>query len=110
VENDYRINVKAELEIELLPEKIDQLREREVLKLTEAVRMLTELLEQSAVPASPMRKADGRHYARLSTSRRNVISYSPREIPCFDGTVLIRRTTAKRELCGCCPERSTSTA
>ncbi|MET4204996.1 DUF1003 domain-containing protein [Bradyrhizobium sp. LA6.12] len=45
-ENDYRINVKAELE--LLHEKIDQLREREVLKLTEAVRMLTELLEQSA--------------------------------------------------------------
>ena len=42
-ENDYRINVKAELEIELLHEKIDQLREREVLKLTEAVRMLTEL-------------------------------------------------------------------
>jgi uncharacterized membrane protein len=38
-ENHYRINVKAELEIELLHEKIDQLREREVLKLTEAVRM-----------------------------------------------------------------------
>jgi NAD(P)H:quinone oxidoreductase type IV len=48
VENDYRINVKAELEIELLHDKIDQLREREILKLTEAVRMLTELLEQSA--------------------------------------------------------------
>ena len=45
---NYRINVKAEIEIELLHEKIDQLREREVLKLTEAVRMLTELLEQSA--------------------------------------------------------------
>jgi len=47
-ENDYRINVKAELEIEWLHEKIDRLRQREVLKLTEAVRMLTELLEQSA--------------------------------------------------------------
>ena len=45
-ENDYRINVKAELKIELLHEKIDQLREREVLKLTEAVRTLTELLER----------------------------------------------------------------
>jgi hypothetical protein len=43
--------VKAELEIELLHEKIDQLREREVLKLTEAVSMLTELLEQSALGA-----------------------------------------------------------
>jgi hypothetical protein len=30
-EHDYRINVKAELKIELLHEKIDQLREREVL-------------------------------------------------------------------------------
>jgi len=47
-ENDYRINVKAELEIELLHEKIDQLREREVLKLTEAVRVLTKLLQPSA--------------------------------------------------------------
>jgi hypothetical protein len=36
------------MQIELLHEKIDQLHEREVLKLTEAVRMLTELLEQSA--------------------------------------------------------------
>jgi uncharacterized membrane protein len=56
-ENDYRINMKAELEIELLHEKIDQLREREVLKLTEAVRTLTELLESSRrrVHASPMR-------------------------------------------------------
>ena len=40
--------MKAELEIELLHDKIDQLREREILKLTEAVRMLAELLEQSA--------------------------------------------------------------
>ena len=57
-ENDYRINVKAELEIELLHEKIDQLREREVLKLTEAVRMLTELLEQSA-PGTRESDAEG---------------------------------------------------
>ena len=47
-ENDYRINVKAELEIELLHAKIDQLREQEILKLTEAVRVLTELQQQSA--------------------------------------------------------------
>jgi hypothetical protein len=47
--------VKAELEIELLNERIDQLREREVLKLTEAVRMLTELPEQSA---SGIRESD----------------------------------------------------
>jgi uncharacterized membrane protein len=56
-ENDYRINVKAELEIELLHEKM---REREVLKLTEAVRMLTELLEQSASGARESDAEGGR--------------------------------------------------
>ena len=50
-ENDYRINVKAELEIELLHEKIDQLREREVVKLTESVGILTKLLQSSAAGA-----------------------------------------------------------
>jgi len=46
-ENDYKINIKAELEIELLHEKIDDLRSKEVLALTEAVRKLTGLLEQA---------------------------------------------------------------
>ena len=59
-ENDYRINVKAELEIELLHEKIDQLREREALKLTEAVRTLIELLEQSASDARESDAEGGR--------------------------------------------------
>jgi len=44
--NDYRINVKAELEIELLHEKIDQLREKEVLALTQAVESLSVLLRK----------------------------------------------------------------
>ena len=52
--------LKAELEIELLHEKIDQLREREVLKLAEAVRMLTELLEQSASGARESDAEGGR--------------------------------------------------
>jgi uncharacterized membrane protein len=39
-EHDYQINIKAELEIELLHQKIDALRETEVLRLTEAVREL----------------------------------------------------------------------
>jgi uncharacterized membrane protein len=43
-EVDHRVNIKAELEIELLHQKIDQLREKEVLSLTEAVRELTVLL------------------------------------------------------------------
>ena len=48
-ENDYKINVKAELEIELLHQKIDELREKEVLYLTETIKNLSELLEQRGV-------------------------------------------------------------
>ena len=40
-ENDFQVNVKAELEIELLHQKIDELRETEVLQLTQAVNNLT---------------------------------------------------------------------
>ncbi len=43
-QEDYRINIKAELEIELLHQKIDALREQEVLALTRAVQELSELL------------------------------------------------------------------
>jgi uncharacterized membrane protein len=46
-ENDYKINIKAELEIELLHQKLDQLRETEVVQLTEEVRELTSLLKQA---------------------------------------------------------------
>jgi uncharacterized membrane protein len=47
-ESDYEINVKAELEIELLHEKIDAMKERELLALTEAVRDLSAKLESLA--------------------------------------------------------------
>ncbi len=47
-ETDYEINVKAELEIELLHEKIDFMKERELLALTEAVRDLSAKLESLA--------------------------------------------------------------
>jgi uncharacterized membrane protein len=52
-EHDYQINIKAELEIELLHQKIDQLREKEVLSLTESVRQLTELLGRSGTQTKP---------------------------------------------------------
>ena len=42
--SDYDINIKAELEIELLHQKLDALRENEVLNLTKTVRELTEML------------------------------------------------------------------
>ena len=48
-EDDYRINIKAELEIELLHHKLDQLREQEVLSLSKAVQDLTELLNRTAL-------------------------------------------------------------
>jgi uncharacterized membrane protein len=44
-ETDYQVNVKAELEIELLHTKIDALKEQELADLARAVRSLTEALE-----------------------------------------------------------------
>jgi uncharacterized membrane protein len=44
-ENDYQVNIKAELEIELLHQKIDELREKEVLALSQAVNELCDLLK-----------------------------------------------------------------
>jgi uncharacterized membrane protein len=48
-EHDYQINIKAELEIEALHQKLDALRETEVLALTTAVQELTDLLNRSGV-------------------------------------------------------------
>jgi uncharacterized membrane protein len=48
VESDYKINVKAELEIELLHQKIDALREKEIALLTQTVADLTQLLKRQA--------------------------------------------------------------
>ena len=46
-ENDYKVNIKAELEIELLHQKLDQLRETEVQHLTEIVQKLVGMLEKA---------------------------------------------------------------
>ena len=46
-ESDYKVNIKAELEIELLHQKLDQLRESEVLSLSKAVAELTHLLHET---------------------------------------------------------------
>jgi uncharacterized membrane protein len=46
-ENDFQVNVKAELEIELLHQKVDELRENEVLNLTAAVKELTAMLRKA---------------------------------------------------------------
>jgi uncharacterized membrane protein len=52
-ENDHQINIKAELEIELLHQKVDNLRENEVLLLTKAIADLTELLRGRDGAPSP---------------------------------------------------------
>jgi len=43
--NDFEVNVKAELEIELLHQKIDLMKEGELLALTKAVETLSEKLD-----------------------------------------------------------------
>ena len=43
---DFDVNCKAELEIETLHQKIDLLREQEIVRLTAAVDRLTEMLER----------------------------------------------------------------
>jgi uncharacterized membrane protein len=45
-ENDHKINIKAELEIELLHQKIDELREKEVVYLTQALEELIGYLKE----------------------------------------------------------------
>ena len=49
--HDYRINVKAELEIELLHNKIDALREQEIVQLLSIIRRLSAHLAPELVAA-----------------------------------------------------------
>ena len=50
-QHDYRINVKAELEIELLHNKIDALREREIVQLLNIIQRLSAQLAPEPVAA-----------------------------------------------------------
>jgi uncharacterized membrane protein len=56
---DYQINVKAELEIEALHQKIDQMREMEILNLTQAVKSLTEILQEAKIEIKPASATSG---------------------------------------------------
>jgi uncharacterized membrane protein len=44
--DDYKVNIKAELEIELLHQKLDELREREILSLVRSIEALAAMLEK----------------------------------------------------------------
>jgi uncharacterized membrane protein len=50
--HDYEVNVKAELEIELLHQKIDLLRETEIQELTRAIENLSQRLAAGERPAA----------------------------------------------------------
>lgn len=54
-EHDYDINIKAELEIELLHQKIDLLREKEIVELLQVIKGFQDQLRGpgGAVPAAP---------------------------------------------------------
>ena len=56
-EHDYRINVKAELEIELLHTKIDALREQEILKLIDIIERLSSHLAPEQLASLPAETA-----------------------------------------------------
>jgi uncharacterized membrane protein len=56
--SDYDINIKAELEIELLHQKLDALRENEVLNLTKTVSDLTVMLREARESGTPQKKSE----------------------------------------------------
>ncbi len=51
-QHDYEVNIKAELEIELLHQKLDLLRETEVLELIRIIRGLEEKMGAASMPIS----------------------------------------------------------
>ena len=70
-ESDYEVNIKAELEIELLHEKVDLLKQRELLALTQAVQALSgqvEALSRQIVRQAEPARQRRRRQARLSGS------------------------------------------
>ena len=64
-ESDYEVNVKAELEIELLHEKIDLLKDKELLLLTQAVKDLSSQLAELRGAASMPRSANAPPHAEV---------------------------------------------
>ena len=58
-ENDYKVNLKAELEIRHLHEKIDHLLRKQYNRLFEIQQIQIELLEELGASRRPARKAEG---------------------------------------------------
>ena len=69
-ESDYNVNIKAELEIELLHQKIDELRAKEMLALTEAINSLCQTSGVSKPPAATVSKPTAAAKARRPGAKR----------------------------------------
>ena len=65
-EHDYRINVKAELEIELLHNKIDALREQEIVKLLDIIERLSAHLAPEVTATAAVERAQRRAAALVA--------------------------------------------
>jgi uncharacterized membrane protein len=56
-ENDYNVNIKAELEIELLHQKVDELREKQMEALTQAIADLTQHVKNERLATTTAARA-----------------------------------------------------
>ena len=68
-ENDYNVNIKAELEIELLHQKIDELREKEMLALTQAVSDLTQHVRNENLAVAAVSKSQPAKIAKPAPAK-----------------------------------------
>ena len=65
-ENDYNVNIKAELEIELLHQKIDELRAKEMQALTEAISDLSLHVRNEQLAVTVASKAPAAKVAKVA--------------------------------------------
>ena len=68
-ENDYNVNIKAELEIELLHQKLDELRAKEMLALTQAIADLTQHVKNENLVVAAASKATPAKAAKTAAAK-----------------------------------------
>ena len=76
-ESDYSVNIKAELEIELLHQKIDELREKEMLALTQAISDLTQHVKNEQLAVTTASRATPAKTAKTAASKASRAKPSP---------------------------------
>jgi uncharacterized membrane protein len=78
-DNDYRVNLKAELEIRHLHEKMDYLISRQWQRLAEIQQMQIDVMQEQATPAKVVRRATRPKSKAKAKSRRTPPSPTPSE-------------------------------